>query len=140
KIDRRIAGDDMPELRVLGLEDGSDVLDLNRFGDGADFEGDVDTGALIDLQGDGIREQPLEARGLDRQCVLAGRQGRDIVNTRIVAGALPVTAGIDTADLHHRIGDDGAGTVFDGAGEATGDALREEREGEADKRESETTA
>ena len=79
-----VTRNDMPQLGVLGLEKRRKVVDFDGLGGGADFQREVQAGALIDFESDRVREKPLEAGRLYRQGVGAGRQTCDVVDARLI--------------------------------------------------------
>ncbi|MCX6606799.1 MAG: hypothetical protein NTV52_24890 [Acidobacteria bacterium] len=97
--------------------------DGDFFGDGADFEADVEAGGLADLELDVLADELFEPVGFDGEGVLAGDQERDGVATGFVGGDFGGGVGLGVDGFKAGLGDGGASGVGDGAGERGAEVL-----------------
>ena len=117
------------------LEQRGFARHFNGLGYSAQFQGQIDTGTLVDFQDDSRADKNLETRGLGPKFVVAGGNAREEEDSRFIGHGWPDGSAIDVARSHVGADNGGSCWVSDCARQAGADFLCGDRTYETNQKE-----
>ena len=115
--------DDRADGGVFGLENGGGGGNVDGFGDGADFNLDVDTGGNTDLECEVGDAAGLETFLISFDGIVAGGKEGEGIAARFVRGGFANGVGLGRGGLDADVGNGCAGWIGDDSGQGRGSLL-----------------
>jgi hypothetical protein len=132
-----LGGESERDIGTVGLQKWGSGGDFDLLGDVADAKDGVEAGSLIDGNGEGVRDDPVETGRFNLDLVDAGDELTFIVVSGFVGGDLRTGVLVDVGNRDLGAGDAAAGLVRHRAIDAAKYLLSEGERGEKEKRKKE---